>query len=107
MEVRAAFATDIQHDGLAFGIKHKIYMATRIMVTRILTLLFLAATATLYAQGEFNPDQRLMELAGKKENIGICAAYSKDGDVKWSQSAGLACQESEIPFSSTIFFNNR
>lgn len=67
----------------------------------IFTLLFLVTTLSLFPQQEFIPEQKLIELSGKKENIGITAAYAVNGEVKWSQSAGLSCQDSEIPFSST------
>jgi len=67
----------------------------------ILTFLFLVNTASLLAQEEFNPEQKLFELSGNKENIGVAAAYAVHGEVKWSQSAGLSCLDKEIPFSST------
>ncbi|MGB5648329.1 MAG: serine hydrolase domain-containing protein [Muriicola sp.] len=70
--------------------------------TYIFTLLFLVTTTSLFAQVDFDPEQRLVELSGNKENIGIVAGYSIDGEVKWSQSAGVSCQDdSNIPFSST------
>jgi CubicO group peptidase (beta-lactamase class C family) len=70
------------------------------MKMHILILLLFVSTSNLFAQ-EFNPDQRLIELTGKKGNIGITAAYAINGEVKWSESAGLRCQDAEVPFSST------
>ncbi|TCK69404.1 CubicO group peptidase (beta-lactamase class C family) [Winogradskyella wandonensis] len=67
----------------------------------ILTLLLSFATINIVAQEQFNPEQQLKELSGKKQNIGIAAAYSIDGVTEWSQSSGFSCQDSEIPFSST------
>ncbi len=66
----------------------------------MLTLLFFISGLDLFAQA-FNPDQKLTELTGKKENIGITAAYSVNGEVKWAKSSGLSCEDSETPFSST------
>lgn len=60
------------------------------------TLLLLISTSSLFAQ-EFNPEQRLTELIGKKENIGFAAAFSVNGEMKWSKSSGLSCEDSEIP----------
>ena len=69
----------------------------------LLNLYFIVTVSTfsLSGQGGFNPDQKLGELAGNKENIGIAAAYSVDGVVNWSHSAGVSCKEGNIPFSST------
>ena len=66
-----------------------------------LILFILVLAVQLFAQEKFNPEQKLIELAGKNKNIGIAAAYAVNGEVKWSQSAGLNCQDSDIPFSST------
>ena len=59
-----------------------------IMKIFIQTLLLLIATLNLFAQN-FNPDERLTELTGKKENIGITAGYSVDGEIKWAKSEGF------------------
>jgi CubicO group peptidase (beta-lactamase class C family) len=64
----------------------------------ILTLLFLGLTANLFSQEKFKPDQGLLALSGKK-NIGITAAYSVNGEIKWSNSAGFSCMDGEVPFS--------
>lgn len=65
-----------------------------------LTFLCFLSSLNLFAQ-EFNPDQRLIELTGKKENIGIAAAFSINGKIKWSESSGVSCEDSEIPFLPT------
>ncbi|MCI4647968.1 serine hydrolase domain-containing protein [Phaeodactylibacter sp.] len=65
-------------------------------------LIFLLFTAVVSSSGqEFDPDQRLVELTGKKENIGITAAYSVNGSTRWSNSSGWSCQDSESPFTAT------
>ena len=56
-------------------------------------------TVHLHAQKEFNPNERIEELTGKKENIGIPAGYSIDGKMKLTKSGGFICENSEIPFS--------
>lgn len=66
-----------------------------------LAVFFFATVLNLFAQEAFNPDRQLNELTGKKENTGICAAYSVKGTLKWSQSAGFSCQDGEVPFSTT------
>lgn len=65
-----------------------------------LLLLFLGTAIHLSAQDEFNPDKRLSELTGKKENIGIAAGYSIDDEIKWTKSDGLICENSEVPFTT-------
>lgn len=65
----------------------------------ILTLLLLVATLNLFAQ-DFNPDKRLTELTGTKENIGITAGYSINGEIKWTKSEGFLCENSNTPFST-------
>lgn len=66
----------------------------------LLPILFFITTLNLSAQ-DFNPDERIKELAGKKANIGIAAGYTIDGDIKWESSAGLACLENESAFTTT------
>lgn len=65
----------------------------------ILTLLLFIVTLSLFAQ-DFNPDKKLTELTGKKENIGITAGYSIDGEIKWSNSDGFVCENRNTPFST-------
>ena len=60
---------------------------------------FLGFTLNLAAQETFNPNKKIIDLAGEKESIGITASYSIDGETKWLQSAGFSCLNSEIPFS--------
>lgn len=70
------------------------------MITKIyiLTLSLFITTLNLFAQ-DFNPDERLTELIGEKENIGITAGYSIDGEIKWASSEGFICKDNEIAFS--------
>ncbi len=73
-----------------------------IMMNRyILIFLFLGLTSSLFAQENFDPNNRILELSGEKASIGITAAYTIDGEMKWSKSAGYKCIEDESPFSST------
>lgn len=65
----------------------------------ILTLFLFISALSLFAQ-DFNPDERLTELTGKKENIGITAGYSIDGEIQWTSSKGLTCKDNEIAFST-------
>jgi len=64
-----------------------------------LIILFYAIAPALFAQEKFNPESQLMELINKKENIGIAAGYSIDGETKWSKSVGFACEEG-APFGT-------
>jgi CubicO group peptidase (beta-lactamase class C family) len=66
----------------------------------LLNLLFLFFSFTLFSQEGFDPDKQLAELSGSKKNIGLSAAYSVDGETKWSGGAGLGCIESEGPFTA-------
>ena len=66
-----------------------------------LIFFFLGLSIQLFAQSDFNPDKKLTELTGKRGNIGITAAYSVNGDIKWSNSAGNLCSENNNPFSTT------
>lgn len=66
----------------------------------ILILLFLGLAVRLSAQDEFNPDNQLAELTRKKENIGITAGYSIDGEIEWIKSEGFVCEDSNVPFST-------
>ena len=66
-----------------------------------LILLLFGLSIQLFAQDKFNPDQNLIELVGEKENIGITAGYSVNGNTKWSNSAGYICLKSKTPFSTT------
>lgn len=70
------------------------------MKIQFLIFLFLAATLNGLGQ-EFDPDQRLVELTGKKENIGITAAYAINGETHWSNSSGRCCRDDEAPFTAT------
>ena len=54
-------------------------------------LLFLGFELNLSAQDEFNPNQQLAKLTGKKENIGITAGYSIDSEIKWTKSEVSIC----------------
>lgn len=69
------------------------------MKIHMLTLLLFLSILNLNAQ-DFNPDQKLTELTGNKENMGIVAAFSVDGALKWSKASGSSCSDGEIPFSS-------
>ena len=70
-----------------------------IMKIYIQTLLLFITTLNVFAQ-DFNPDERLDELTGKKENIGITAGYSIDGEIKWAKSEGFLCEDSKTPFTT-------
>jgi len=65
-----------------------------------LIFIFLGAAIQVTAQENFNPDKQLLELSGEKANIGITAGYSIAGDLIWSNSAGVACLENQVPFST-------
>lgn len=69
------------------------------MKINILALLPFLSIFHLHAQ-DFNPDQKLTELTREKENIGIVAAFSVNGETKWSKASGLNCSDGAIPFSS-------
>jgi CubicO group peptidase (beta-lactamase class C family) len=61
---------------------------------------FLGFAMQLFAQEEFNPNKRLAELSGQKENIGITAGYSIDGETQWTHSEGYICEDTDIPFTT-------
>lgn len=61
-------------------------------------LVWCLATKPLNSQ-EINPEQSLNALVDSKKNIGVSAAYSIDGETKWSKSSGLLCKEQEEQFS--------
>ncbi|MBR9922804.1 MAG: beta-lactamase family protein [Bacteroidetes bacterium] len=69
-------------------------------IKNILILLIVGSCVQLFAQGAFDPDVKLAELSGKKENIGITAGYAVDGEIKWTNSAGYICADTETPFST-------
>ncbi len=69
------------------------------MKLHLTTFLCFLLTINLFPQ-DFNPDDGLTGLSGNKENIGITAGYSIDGEIKWTGSAGFACADSGTPFSA-------
>ncbi len=72
------------------------------MKAKPLSFIFiLAITFQIFSQTEFNPDQRLKELSGKTENIGIAAGYAIDGKIQWSGANGFICEDRQTPFSTT------
>lgn len=77
------------------------YKPIKMNKTNTLILLLLLTTINILAQEQLDPNQQLEELSGKKQNIGIGAAYSIDGVTEWSQSTGFSCLDSKTSFSST------
>lgn len=69
------------------------------MKTYILTTVLLTLLLNLRGQN-FNPNDQIRQLAGKKDNVGISAGYSIKGEIKWVNSAGYLCAESDVPFAS-------
>ena len=71
------------------------------MIYRLILGFIIVSFQVLYAQNEFNPNDRLEELSGKKHNIGLAAGYSVDGKIIWSNSEGYACKKGKVEFSTT------
>ncbi len=67
----------------------------------MLWIALMGLSVSAFAQKKINADQELQALIGKKANIGVGAAYAVNGEIKWANSAGHACQESEMPFTTT------
>ena len=71
-------------------------------VHHIIVILFiLGLQLQAPAQQPFDAEKALSELASEKGNMGVTAAYSIDGQTKWSDADGLACADGNIPFKTT------
>lgn len=73
------------------------------MIKQILLSLLLVPNLffSISAQPVPEADELLEELVTKKGNIGVVAAYSVDGEIKWINSSGYACKKELVPFSDS------
>ncbi len=64
-------------------------------------ILVLNVCIKLSAQLVPEADELLEELVTKKGNIGVAAAYSVGGEIRWINTSGYACKEEMVPFTES------